>query len=235
MYKIGICDDGNNMCSFIENTVLRYVKEKNILADIQVWYSGESLCKYLEQGKSLDILFLDIELIELSGIDVGEFIRNRLKDRTMQIIYISGNQSYAQRLFKTQPMDFLVKPIKESQIEECLQLACEIMEINEKKFEFQFGKEYYHVPYGEIIYFASEGRQIKIMTTHGEKKFYGKLKDIKNELTKDFIEIHQSYVVNKKYIWQYTYDAVKLENEEILNISHVHRKQVRERLLKEGW
>ena len=58
-----------------------------------------------------DILFLDIELFRMTGIEAGDFIRNRLEDRSMQIIYISGKSSYARELFKTQPMDFLVKPI----------------------------------------------------------------------------------------------------------------------------
>ena len=71
----------------------------------------------------MDILYLDIELFEVSGIDAGIFIRKQMENHTMQIIYISGKQSYAQQLFKVQPMDFLVKPIEEEKIEETLALA----------------------------------------------------------------------------------------------------------------
>lgn len=59
----------------------------------------------------LDILFLDIELFKMTGIEIGHYIRNELDDMGLQLIYISGQPSYAQQLFKTQPMDFLVKPI----------------------------------------------------------------------------------------------------------------------------
>ncbi len=65
-----------------------------------------------------DILFLDIELFRMTGIEAGDFIRNRLEDRSMQIIYISGKSSYARELFKTQPMDFLVKPITQQNREQ---------------------------------------------------------------------------------------------------------------------
>ena len=62
MYQIGICDDGKNTCAFIEDVVLKYGKKRNVKMDIQVWNSGEELCAYLETGKQLDILYLDIEL-----------------------------------------------------------------------------------------------------------------------------------------------------------------------------
>mgnify|MGYP000049015192 CR=1 FL=1 len=42
--------------------------------------SGEELCAYLETGKQLDILYLDIELFEVSGIDAGIFIRKQMEN-----------------------------------------------------------------------------------------------------------------------------------------------------------
>lgn len=233
MYNIGICDDGKNICASIENMILQYAKENRVDVDIQVWYSGENLREYLRQGNHIDILFLDIELFELSGTEVGNFIRNELEDRGMQIIYISGKASYAQSLFKTQPMEFLVKPIYYAQIEEVLNLAIKIIGRNRKKFEYQNGNEYYYIPYTDIMYFASMGRKVKIITTSGEREFYGRLQEIDKELSDDFITIHKSYIVNKEYIAKYTYEMVELFNGTILTISKANRKDIRERLLRE--
>lgn len=232
MFKIGICDDGKNICASIEEMIFLYAKNININVDVEVWYSGEELCYYLEKNNDIDILFLDIELLEISGIQVAEFIRNKLDDRGMQIIYISGKASYAQRLFKTQPMDFLVKPISQQQVEEALALAIKILERRTTKFVFQKGKEYFYIPYREIIYFTSYGREIKIITKSEEHKFYGKLKDICNKLSEEFLVIHQSYVVNMEYVMRYTYEYVELSNGTVLTISKVHRKQVRQKLLR---
>lgn len=233
MYQIGVCDDGKSTCTFIENTVLKYGETKNIKMNVQVWNSGEELCDYLEAGEQLDILYLDIELFEVSGIDAGIFIRKQMENHTMQIIYISGKQSYAQQLFKVQPMEFLVKPISEEQIEETLALALKIVGRSIKRFEFQLGKDYYYVPYGEILCFVSDGRKIRLITTSGEMEFYGKLKNIIEELPEDFLVIHKSYVVNKQRIARYTYETVKLDDGRELPISQAQRKQVREKLLKE--
>ncbi|MGN0386657.1 MAG: LytR/AlgR family response regulator transcription factor [Lachnospiraceae bacterium] len=233
MYNIGICDDGKNTCAFLEEMILEYAEKRGIKIDIEVWYSGETLCKYLEQKGHLDILFLDIELFELTGIEVGEFIRNRIGDRGMQIIYISGKSSYAQQLFKTQPMDFLVKPINRRQIEESLELALQILEKNSDKFEFQKGKDYFYITYGEIIYFESVGRKIKIVDTSvSEKEFYGGIKKLEKTLPKEFFPIHQSFIINKIHVVRYTYEMVEMDNCKILPISKAYRKQVRERLLR---
>lgn len=234
MYKIGICDDGKNICSSLEKMILHYAEKKEILVEIKIWYTGEGICDYLKEKQQIDILFLDIELYEMTGIQAADFIRNHLEDRVMQIIYISGKSSYAKELFKTQPMDFLVKPIMQQDIDETLNLAVKILKKKMEKFEFQIGHDFYYIPFGNILYFSSEGRKIKISTTHGEKEFYGKLRDVFQRISDRFLSIHNSYIVNSEYVIHYSYDHVELTDGTVLPISKVNRKQVRERLLREG-
>ncbi len=232
MYNVGICDEGINIYASLEEMVLLYAEKKEIIMDIKIWYVGGELCTYLQQGGHLDILFLDIGMPELSGIEVGNFICNTMEDRRMQIIYISGESACAQRLFKYQPMDFLVKPISQQQIEEALDLAVKLIETGYEKFEFQSGRDYYYIAYNEIIYFESVGRKIKIVTTGADKEFYGGIGDLNKKLPKEFFQIHQSYVVNKIHVFRYTYEMIEMDNGTMLSISKTYRKQVRERLLK---
>lgn len=234
MYNIGICDDGYDTCSSVENMILRYAEKNGMKEEVLVWYTGEELCKYLKQGSHLDILFLDIELVELNGIQAGDFIRNQLEDREMQIIYISGKSSYAQQLFKTQPMDFLVKPVTQMQIDGALETAVKILKKSTGKFQYQTGKEYFYVPYGKIMYFASRGRKIIIHTEHEEKEFYGRMTELAENLPDEFLLIHQSFMVNKMHVVRYTYETVELTDGTELVISKAHRKQVREHILREG-
>ena len=233
MYSVGICDDGENICTSIEDMLMQCAKELNIQLDISVWYTGEGLRDYLEKGNPLDILFLDIELFQMTGIEVGDYIRNQLDDMGMQIIYISGKASYAQQLFKTQPLDFLVKPISQSQVRDVLEMALRVMKRKKERFEFQQGKDYYYVPMGDIVYFGSQGRKVKIVTLKETFEFYGRLREVAQRLPEDFIAIHKSYIVNKEYIFRYTYEMVELVNGTILTISLANRKQIRERILRE--
>lgn len=231
--NIGICDDGENICSSIENMLLQCAKEKRIQIDTFVWYTGEGLKKYLEKNNQLDILFLDIELFQMSGIEVGRFIRNQLDDMGMQIVYISGKASYAQQLFKTQPLDFLVKPITKDQIGDVLESALKVLKRKKEKLKFRIGKDHYYVPMGDIAYFVSEGRKVKIVTLKETFEFYGRLKETAGRLPENFVTIHKSYIVNKEYIFRYSYETVELTNGIILTISPANRKRVRERILRE--
>lgn len=233
MYHIGICDDGENICTSIEEMLLGYGKEKNIRLDTSVWYTGEGLKNYLEAGSRLDILFLDIELFRMTGIEVGDYIRNQLDDMGMQIVYISGKPSYAQQLFKTQPLDFLVKPILPEQICAVMDMAIRVIKKKQERFSFQQGKEYYYVPMGDIAYLGSQGRKVKVVTGKETFEFYGRLKEAAKQLSEDFIAIHQSYIVNRAYVFRYTYEMVELLDGTVLTISPAKRKQVRARILGE--
>lgn len=234
MYYIGICDDGENVCFELERMIHSYAEQSHMELKTAVWYTGESLCNYLKAGNSLDVLFLDIELWKMTGIEAGKYIRDRLEDRRLQIVYISGKASYAQSLFKTQPLDFLVKPVLQEQINEVLELAVKILGRNETKFAYQSGRDFYYISYGDIQYFVSEGRKIRIVTTHGEKEFYGKIRELEKKVPKDFLKIHQSYLVHTLFVSRYAYEEVELIDGTILSISKKYRKQVREKLLQGG-
>lgn len=234
MYHVGICDDCVNVCSFIEKCLLQKANRENIVIKTEIWYSGEELWSYLQTENQIDVLFLDIELLDMTGIEVAGNIRNQLENWDIQIIYISGKTDYAQRLFKTQPMDFLIKPLDAEQLEEAFDTAKKIISKGMEKFEFQNGKEHFYISYNQIVYFTSFGRTVNIVTINGNREFYGKLKEVVRSLPHDFIPIHQSYIVNSKYIRRYVYETIELDDGTVLPISKIYRKQVRQRLLREG-
>lgn len=234
MYRVGICDDSSIICSYIEQCIIDKAKKEKIIIEVEVWESGESLLKDFLKIEYVDILFLDIELLSMSGIDVADYIRRQMDDYNMQIIYISGKEAYAFDLIKTQPLDFLLKPLQESQIEEAFMLACKLLKKNQEKFEYTVGRNVCRVSIDDIYYFNSIGRIIQIKMNGDVKEFYGQLKEVYNRLPNTFYMIHQSYIVNSKYIYKFSYDSIELINGEILTISKTYRKLVRQRLLESG-
>lgn len=234
MYRVGICDDAESVCASLKEMILQFARSGNAHIETEIWYTGEELCHYLKKEGQIDILFLDIVLFEMSGVEVGDFIRNYLEDRKMQIVYISEKSSYALELFRTQPMEFLVKPILQEQIDRCLKLALKLIRKDREKFAWQNGKDCFYVPCGDILYFTSEGRKVKIITNYGVMEFYGKLNDVMKELSEQFMVIHKSYIVNREKVFRFTYECVEFSDGTILPISKAHRKQVRETFGKGG-
>ena len=230
MYRIGICDDDRILCSELEEQIRRISGKMGVKAETEVWESGESLREDLEKGFQLDLLFLDIELVQANGVDVGRFIRNELNDMEMHIVYISSKQNYAMQFFKIQTLDFLIKPVSEDQLREVLSRSIRQRRDSGGYFEYQKGGSYRRIPLKEIVYFMSMDKKIRVVTKSGPEEFYGKLKEAVKGLPGYFMTIHQSYVVNQDFIAEYTYETVKLTDGEELSISRPYRKEVRERI-----
>lgn len=233
MYYIAICDDERFTCSDIENYLINYSKESKIKMEIEIYYKGEELWSLLKSGTYYDIIFLDIELLTVNGIDIATRVRKDLKNDITQIVYISGSQEYAMKLFKTRPLDFLVKPIKSQEIIEVFLQAKHLLEKGRETFEFESNYNYYKIPYNQILYFKSTRRKVGIYTRDDYLEFYGKLENIVSEVSNDdFIRIHKSFFVNYDFVIEYSYEWVKMVNGNFLPISQSYRKFVREKLLE---
>lgn len=230
MYRIGICDDDKELCSGLEEQIYQIAKELFVKMEVEVWYSGESILKDLENGTRLDLLFLDIELVRGNGISVGKFIRKEMEDIQTHIVYISAKQGYAMELFKIQPLDFLVKPISDEQIREVLSRSIRQKQSLKSCFEYQKGSAVFRVPTKDIAYFTSMDKKIRLVIKDGEEEFYGKLKNIMEALPADFMMIHKSHIVNQLYVVEYAYDSVKMSDGTVLNISKPYRKEIRDKI-----
>lgn len=234
MYRVAICDDDFTVCSQLEKVILEYAKRQSQPLEVDVYTSGEEMCRCMKDSVEYHVIFLDIELKMLNGVEIGKMIREEMKDEIVHIIYISAVQGYAMELFAIRPLNFLIKPLKEEEIIKNLEKSIELSNKENKVYEFRLGKSYYKIPLKDVYYFASEGKKVKIVTNYEELEYYGKLADVKMTLPEDdFLAIHKSYIVNCKYIIQYKYDSITLTNHEELPISQAFRKEIRDKLLNQ--
>jgi DNA-binding LytR/AlgR family response regulator len=233
VFRIAVCDDEQVICSQIENIILNFAAANNEKIDTQVFYSGEELCRFLEAGQSFDLIFLDIELKLINGIEVGKRIRDELDNQILQIVYISGKDSYYRDLFDVRPMHFLHKPIEEAEIIKDLRLAMKLSDKLGGVFIYKKGHEIYRKPVKNILYFESNNREVKMVTNEGEEVFYGKLDEVFNQVAKyHFMYIHKSYIVNYFFVIKFKYEEVTMSNMEVLPISQARRKTTRELQVK---
>lgn len=101
MFKIAVCDDESAICSQIENIIVSNRKSFLKSVEIEVFYSGKDLCEFIEKGHDFDLIFLDIEMDNLSGVEAGKIIREKLDNQAIQIVYVSGKENYRKVLAKT--------------------------------------------------------------------------------------------------------------------------------------
>ena len=234
MYRIGICDDEKNTCMEIEKMVREYAKQNILELETYIWHTGEKLCDAIGEAR-LDLLFLDIELVTTSGIEVGRFIRNRLENHEIAIAYISSKSSYAMELFKIRPVDFLIKPVRYEDVAEIIKESLKLQRRKKQIFEYHAKGVYGKVQYKDIICFSSDNKKINIRTPDSVIIFNGRLRDIVSQLPEHFIQIHQSYIINLDHMLSCTYDSVTMSGEVVLNISQPYRKEVRRQIAEFNW
>ncbi|MBU3811131.1 MAG: LytTR family DNA-binding domain-containing protein [Candidatus Niameybacter stercoravium] len=228
MFKIAVCDDEQAICSYIEEVILEYQRESYLEIEVEVFYSGEDLCRVIDHQERFDLIFLDIEMKLINGIEVGKKIRQELDDYVTKIVFVSGTESYYKQLFNVQPLNFISKPIQPSRVTENIRLAMKLSNKLDGLFRYKKKHESYQIHVKDILYFESMGRQIRMVTIDGEDQFYGKLEEILAQVAKhQFMQIHKSYIVNYNQIMQFKYETVIVSDGDHLPISQSRRKDIR--------
>lgn len=223
---IAICDDEEHVCYQLECMLTNVLKSKNIEYQIELFGSGESFCRVLKD-KDFDMVFLDIELLEISGLDVGKYIRDVLENDTIQIAYISAKESYAIELFDYTPINFLVKPLNEKKVTKVIDKYLKITKQNNHMFEYKKRMEFYKIPISDIMYFESKNRKVTIYMRGKEDEFYESLEKVYAKVKNDdFLFIHQSIIVNYRFLKKISHEEVVMMNDVVLPISRSRRKEI---------
>lgn len=228
MINIAICDDDLVFASGIETILLEIEKKQLIQMNISVFSDGMELWNDILLGNTYELLYLDIEMMKLNGIDVAKKIREN--DRNTILIYISNHENYFIDLFEVEPFRFIKKPVNKKVFVEYFNKAYDRIIQDEAYFQYYFNKNPYKLLTRDIIYFESNGRVINIKHKDGSGKFYGKLNAIENKLQCGkipFLRIHQSYLVNYRFISQISFSNVILFDGTVLQISEDRQKKIR--------
>ena len=226
--RIAICDDDKSICSQLENMIETYLLTNSIRGHIDVFYSAQSLQSFMKQEKSYDILFLDIEMEGMNGVELGYFLRDEMDNNQTEIIYISWESSYAMDLFKIRPADFIIKPLEKKRIESVLTQTLKHLSRKEAYFTYTYKGDLGRIKLNEILYFSSVGRKVYIQTLGGSVEFYGKLDEIIERLDqKYFWRIHKSCVINYYQSKKFEYAQVLMNDGTLLSISQKHRVDIR--------
>lgn len=225
--KAAVCDDEAVICSQVEQFVTEACHDINIQCDIDVFSSGEEVCRILE-SEQYDILFLDIKLAGIDGVEVGRYIREELGNETIQIAYISSETEFAMKLFDSRPINFIIKPLDLSKIKKVIDKYIKIRNYDNLSFEYQKGSVLCKAVLKDILYFESTGRKVKIVTDKYTDVFYGSIKAIYPKLSGgNFLMIHKSIIVNYNYIIRYEYEKVTMADGTVMPVSQSKRKETR--------
>ena len=111
MLQIAVCDDERDVVEKIEFCINSYCNDNAVSFHITKFYDGEELIK----GKQkFDLIFLDIEMKKLGGIETAKLIRDF--DMNVPIVYITSHRDLWKRAYKVHAFEFILKPFYQSDI-----------------------------------------------------------------------------------------------------------------------
>lgn len=194
MLRIGICDDVYDARLVLRSALERILERRRTEGQFFEFSSGEGLLKWLEHhAGELDLIFLDMEMGELDGMETARRLRSA--DPGLQLVFVTG---YADRVFdgySVGALGYLMKPPKAEQLEEVLDRAqAALYRELDRAYVCRSGDTHYRIPISQILYFASDRRQVTCVTTRQRYTFYGKLDAVAEELGSGFVRLHQRYL-----------------------------------------
>lgn len=212
--KIAICDDHEIQLDLINKYIKEWAIANEVDISIDKFKSGEEFLIEWEDYEKYDIIFLDIEMSTISGIELSNIIRKQ--NKTVDIVFATGIFKYALHGYKVGALQYLIKPIKKEDVATCLDSTKNrIKDINNdsKYITIEMPKKSLKLNYETIEYCIMFSPYIDIHTNSDKITLRKKISDIEELLPKtSFIRCHRSYLVNIKYIKTVTKDNVILES-----------------------
>lgn len=222
--RIVVCDDEEAVLEALRRKIELFCAQKGTACEVVCFSSGEeALCA--EQAP--DILFLDIQMPGLSGMEVAARMRRRHQDTIL--IFVTALAEYVYEAFDVGAFHYLVKPFGDNKLQEVLGRALEQWKERQDKDKRQNREEGQRdrdghgailvkrggistkVPLENIIYAEVFNRKVMLHTTGGDIEYYGKLTELSQQVGADFYRTHRAYLVNFKYVEKYNAATVWLE------------------------
>lgn len=199
MLNIGICDDEASMRKALRIPLERKLQLLGEDYRIFEYDSGEALIGHLET-ETPDLLFLDIEMKNLSGMDTARTLRER--DAHTLLIFVTAYPDYVFQGYEVHAFHYILKPYEEYKIQKVLEQALkELGKSREQFFLVEQKSGALKIPLKTILAFSSNRRKVTVLLTDGKKTdFYGKLDEIEEGLPDYFVRCHNRHLINLNHV-----------------------------------
>lgn len=228
MIRIGICDDDILMADCIKNIVAEYFNCKQIEAELILYHSG---IEVIAKSHKLDLIFLDIEMPELDGMQVARYLYEKSKlsySYNTRIVFLTSHDEVVRKAFQVEAFRFLIKDNFESELEECLDAFCREVSLD-VVFQLERDNLVVDVKQRDILFIMAAHNGSEVWDTKGVFKNGLSLNKWMEQLDKRiFVRTHKKSIVNLVHI-NYISDYVYMNTGERVEYSRRNGKELQKR------
>ncbi len=232
MITIAICDDERHFQKEMEKMVSLSMDRKNIDYQIVLFDNGRELVEYCKDLEQNAIVFLDINMDDIDGLETGKMIRELSPD--IYIIFVTAYVKYSTEGYKVKAFRYIIKGDKnfDKSLEECMDEILKDMDYGIRKITFEFKEGEKELSIDNIIYIESDLHTVNFYVSRCKKRKYT-ITSTLNEIEKrmegcDFLRIHQSFLVNLKHVKNIRTYVAEMDNGMELSIPRTKYRAVKE-------
>lgn len=228
-------DDDKKFIAVYKRIVADLFSEHHVVIEIREYFSGSDFVDSLSITK-YDLIFMDIDMPELSGIDIAAVLRQ--SNQILDIIFVSAHPHFVFEAIKFTPYRFIRKSNLRSETKEAVNSYCSRNNTKYKmiSIELQNGDKISE-KVNDIIQFFSVRHDIFYMLTNDkEAKILSRkynLSQLEN-ITQDygFLRVHKSYLVNYRHIKSINTKSITITNNDEIPISHGKKTEIQDHFME---
>lgn len=212
--KIAVCEDER----MLRESLAGMVREQRPDCAVDLYAAGGEL---LAAQSHYDMIFLDIQMEGINGIETARLLRERGEDGIL--IFVTALKEYVFEAFDVSAFHYLLKPVGREKFEEVFRKAAveaEKRKHNRKDLLFVKTKgRRVKIEKECILYVESRARKAAIHTDREVLEIYATMNRLEEELGEKFYRCHRGYLVNLAQIREYGTDSILLGNGEAVYLA----------------
>lgn len=229
--KLAIIDDLKHDIDRLKNIISEYFDNIKETANIDCYFDGESFLKDFSE-KKYDVVFIDIYMNKISGIEIARKIFSF--DKNCKIVFITTSNNFAAESYEVKAYSYIIKPVSYSKISSIFD------NLMTKKTEISLNvdliayKSRININLNHILYIDIISRTVNIHLLDNILPVKGKFSDYKAQLLEysSFIECFRGVIVNMEHIENISKNDFILDNGETVPIRKRYGLDIRKRYMK---
>lgn len=230
--KVGICDDEPSIVSEIAKYLEQYSFQNDVDFETSTFTNSTSLLQNYTKAGTFHVLFLDVEMPEMNGIELADTIRH-LPDRNVQIVFVSSYPEYMKDSFNVRAFQYLTKPLEQKVFDkEMNRIIAEIKEQSSTKIILKTDEEDIVVGIDEILYLKtvdSKAKKVDFVLSDQIVHSQGTIREYEKQLNSlGFIVPSQGYLIQLQHLRYIRKNELILCNNDIIPLSRRKEKLLRD-------
>lgn len=224
--QIAICDDLEEERVILSRMLRNYARRQGLSLQVHFFVSGEELLQSVRRANACQVLFLDIYMPGISGVETAR--RLRAAGYGASIVFATTSTDHGVDSFEVRASDYLVKPFRQEEVDRALDWCLEHMPEPLRSLSVYAEREPQEFPLASVLYIEVLGHQSHIHTLRQTVVVRKSLDDLERAVdSPDFFRCHRSFLVNLNFVQDITGSDFRLSDGTLVPISSGNLSKIR--------